>query len=620
MLARSAHQPLKHEADEQRLFARRARLGFAIMALCIVALAGRYSYLQLFRHADYTTRSESNRVHVQPVAPNRGLIYDRRGRLIAENRPAYRLEIIPEQVGDLEATFGALSDLVDLGPEDLDRWRRVRPRYRVFDRIPVKFNLGETEVARLAVSRHQLPGVVVTPYLARHYPHGALLTHVLGYVGRLDVADLERVDAANYRGTTHIGKIGIELQYETELHGTAGVERVETNARGRVLRVLERQDPIHGSDLVLSLDVAVQRAAWDTLGDRAGALVAIDPSDGSVVAMVSKPSYDGNAFVHGIGSQAYQQILAAADRPLFNGALNGGYEPGSTLKPFIGLAGLENGVIQRNKRIFSGGEFLLPGQERPFRDWKDGGHGWVDIRGALEQSVNTYFYQLALDLGIERIHAYLDQFGFGHATGIDLPGESRGLNPSPQWKQRRYGEPWYPGETVIAGIGQGFNVVTPLQLANALAALANGGARMAPRLLYARKPPGTERARRSEAPTAQQIAVRDPRNWSEIREGMRRVVSGPQGTARVIGLDARFEIAGKTGTAQVYALAEDEEYDEAEVAEHLRHHALFIAYAPAGDPRIAVAAVVDHGGAGARVAAPVARAVIDAWLAQELAQ
>jgi penicillin-binding protein 2 len=618
MPERNGHSPLKDAGEEQRLFARRARTGFWIILACLVALSMRYLYLQVARHDSYSSHSESNRVHVRPATPNRGLIYDRRGRVIAENLPAYRLELVPEKVGDLEAALDALAEVVTLTQEDRERFQRNRRRYRDFHGIPLRFNLDEREVARFAVNRHRFQGVDVVPYLERHYPYGELFTHVLGYVGRLDASDLASVDAGDYRGTTHIGKIGIEQFYEAELHGTSGLERVETNARGRVLRVLERQDPIHGTDLVLSLDLAVQRAAWETLGDRAGAVVAMDPRDGSVIAMVSKPAFDGNAFVHGIGRAAYQDILDQPGRPLFNRALNGNYEPGSTLKPFIGLAGLELDVISRDTRVFSTGEFFLEGQARPFRDWKEEGHGLVEMQVALEESVNTYFYRLALDLGIDRIHSYLGQFGFGALTGIDLHGESAGLLPSRDWKRGRYGEAWYPGETVIAGIGQGFNVVTPLQLANALATLVNGGQRLEPRLLFALKPPGSAQAERRAAPLAYQVPVQDERDWNTILEGMRRVVNGLRGTARAVAVDAPYVIAGKTGTAQVYGLAEDEEYEESEVAEHLRHHALFIAFAPFDDPRIAVAVVVDHGGAGSRGAAPVARATLDAWLAQEL--
>ena len=352
------------------------------------------------------------------------------------------------------------------------------------------------------MDRHRFTGVEIVPYLARYYPYGELLTHVLGYVGRLDVDDLNRVDEGNYRGTTHIGKAGIERYYEDLLHGISGIEKIETNAQGRILKVLERDNPVHGDDLILALDVQVQQAAWDALGDRPGAVVAIDPNDGSVLAMVSKPAFDPNLFVHGISSEDYNAILDAPGRPLFNRTLLGGYEPGSTLKPFVGLAGLELGVVTAQDEVFSSGDYYLPGVSRPFRDWKKGGHGWVNMLGALEQSVNTYFYQLAYDLGIDRMHDYLDQFGFGKPTGLDLLGENSGVLPSRDWKRGQFAEPWYPGETIIAGIGQGFNVVTPVQLANAVATLANGGTRSEPRLLYASKHAGNEQADKAHAPVA----------------------------------------------------------------------------------------------------------------------
>jgi penicillin-binding protein 2 len=622
MIRINTDHAIKDEQDEQRLFNRRAWTGFLIITLLMLVLLSRYVWLQVIAFDSFSTRSESNRVSVRPVVPNRGIIYDRRGRVIAENQPAYRLEIIPEKVpgkaAGLEALLDELSGLIDLGADHRKSFHESRGHYRVFDRVPVKFNLSEREVARFAVNRHRLKGADVVPYLSRHYPYGELLTHVLGYTGRLDAEDIASVDAANYRGTLTIGKIGVEQYRETQLHGSIGFERVETNASGRVLDVLERQDAIPGTDLVLSIDVAVQKAAWDALGDRPGSVVAIDPADGSIIALVSKPAYDPNAFVHGIGQQAYDEILNAPGRPLFNRALNGGYEPGSTLKPFVGLAGLDLDVVTPQTRVYSNGEFYIDDYSRPYRDWKEGGHGWVNMGSALEQSVNTYFYQLAMDLGIDRMHDYLTQFGFGAVTGIDVYGEGKGLLPSREWKLAVHGEPWYPGETVIAGIGQGFNVVTPLQLANAVGTLVNGGKRFAPRLLYASKPVGAERAKRVAAPVTLQIPVNDQRDWQAILDGMDKVVNGLRGTAKGVAVDARYRAAGKTGTAQVYQLGADEEYVETEVAEHLRHHALFIAFAPVQDPRIAVAVVVEHGGAGSTFAAPVARATLDAWLDQEI--
>jgi len=613
---------IKDQRQERQLFESRAWTGFIIIVVCMLALFGRYVWLQVYSYEGFSTRSESNRVSVRPVVPNRGLIYDRRGRVIADNLPAYRLEITLEKVPGkrpgLKALLNELSAIINIDEDDRKSFNKSRRNYRAFDSVPLKFNLGEREVARFAVNRHRFQGADVVPYLSRNYPYGELLTHVLGYTGRLDADDIASVDGGNYRGTRSIGKIGIEQFREKELHGTSGFERVETNARGRVLNVLERHDAIPGTDLVLSIDVAVQRAAWDALGDRPGAVVAIDPVDGSVIALVSKPAYDPNAFVHGISQKAYSDILSTPGRPLFNRALKGGYEPGSTLKPFVGLAGLELDLITPQTRVFSTGKFYIQGYSHPYHDWKDTGHGWVDLGAALEQSVNTYFYQLAMDMGIDRMHDYLSQFGFGSVTGIDVPGEGSGLLPSREWKRTAHEEPWYPGETVIAGIGQGFNIVTPLQLANAVVTLVNGGTRFAPRLLYATKPAGVARAKRIQAPVAMQVPIRNPQDWQAILDGMDRVVNGLRGTARSVAVDARYRTAGKTGTAQVYKLNRDKDIDDSEIAENLRDHALFIAFAPVEAPRIVIAVVVEHGGAGSKAAAPVARVTLDAWLDQEI--
>jgi len=615
----SAGRPLKDQVQEGRQFSARALTAFLIMLAAIFLLSLRYIYLQVISYEEFAARSITNQVRIVPVAPNRGLIYDRRGRPIAENRPAYRLELVPEKVDDVEQVIESLGLIVDLPDDAFEKFQDNKKRYRNFDSVPLKFNLTEQEVARFAVDRHQFTGVEIVPYLARHYPYGELLTHALGYVGRLDVDDLNRVDEGNYRGTTHIGKDGVERYYEDELHGVSGIEKIETNAQGRILKVLERESPVHGDDLILALDVQVQQAAWDALGDRPGAVVAIDPNDGSVLALVSKPAFDPNLFVHGISSKDYNAILAAPGRPLFNRPLLGGYEPGSTLKPFLGLGGLELGVITAQDRVFSTGAYYLPGVSRPYRDWKKGGHGWVTLIEALEQSVNTYFYQLAYDMGIDRMHDYLEHFGFGKPTGLDLLGEKSGVLPSRAWKRAKFAEPWYPGETVIAGIGQGFNVATPIQLANAVATLANGGTRYMPRLLYATKHAGNEQADKVHAPVVEQVPVTDQANWDLIHAGMRLVVHGSKGTARRIKPKSGFEMAGKSGTSQVAAQAVDEDMDDSTAA-HLRHHALFIAYAPYDDPSIVVAVIVEHGGGGSREAAPVARAVIDAWLSQELAK
>ena len=618
MIFHSGRSDLKDARDEKQLFDQRAWLAFLVILLCLIALLCRYVWLQVYSHDDFSTRSENNRVSVRPVVPNRGLIYDRRGRVVAENLPAYRLEIIPEKVDNLDVLLEKLTPLVDLNEDDIEKFQDSRRHFRVFDGVPLKLDLSEQEVARFSVNQHLFEGAYVVPYLSRYYPYKNLLTHVIGYVGRMDVDDVARVDRGNYRGTSVIGKTGVEQFHETELHGTSGYERVETNVSGRVLQVLERKDAVPGEDLVLSIDVAVQQVAWDAIGERPGAVVAIDPTDGSVIALVSKPAYDPNLFVHGITHKAYQEILNAPGRPLFNRALRGGYEPGSTLKPFVGLAGLEAGIVDEHTRVFSNGKFYIDGYSRPYRDWKAGGHGWVTITTALEQSVNTYFYQLAMNLGIDRMHDYLAQFGFGETSGIDVPGEGKGVLPSRDWKRAVHNLPWYPGETVIAGIGQGFNVVTPLQLANAVATLVNGGTRYEPRLLYASKEAGNERAEHVDAPVALQVPVVDPHDWQLILEGMERVINGPRGTARAIAKGAHYRMAGKSGTSQIFQLARNEKYVAKNVAEHLRDHALFIAFAPVDAPKIAVAVILEHGGGGSTDAAPVARAVIEAWLDQEI--
>jgi len=617
LLHRRHGRPLKDPYLETRLFRSRIVTGFALLLVVIVALLARYFWLQVLQHEEFSTQSVRNQVRLVPVAPNRGLIYDRRGRPIAENLPAYRLEIVPEKVEDIEQTLQALGELVELPEDVLERFNKDRKRHRSFDAIPLKFNLDEVEVARFAVDRHRHPGVDVVPYLSRYYPYKDMLTHVLGYVGRIDENDLADIDADDYRANTHIGKSGIEKQYEYRLQGRSGMETVETNVQGRVIQVLERQDPQHGDDLVLSLDIAVQQAAWDALGDRPGSVVAINPNDGSVLAMVSKPAFDPNPFVYGISSKAYQAILDAPGRALFNRAIQGNFEPGSTLKPFVGLAALEHGVATVDRRVLSSGKFFLPGVSRPYRDWREGGHGWVNIESALEVSVNTYFYQMALELGIDRMHDYLAQFGFGQVTGVDIPGEAAGVLPSRDWKRGRFNQPWYPGETVIAGIGQGFNVVTPMQLAVALATLVNGGRRFEPRLLYAAKQPGNQQVQPIQAPLVNQVPVHDQANWDAVHNGMHRVIHGPVGSARALLPLAGYEMAGKSGTAQVVKQAQDEEKQSSDVASHLRHHALFIAYAPFEKPAIVVAVVVEHGGGGSREAAPVAKQVIEAWLAQE---
>ncbi|MDX1572034.1 MAG: penicillin-binding protein 2 [Xanthomonadales bacterium] len=616
-MKRPAYKPLKDTLREAHLFRVRAWIGFALIVLVFLILATRFFYLQIVKHDDFITQSEANRVKIRAVPPNRGLIFDRNGVLLADNRPAYRLELVPEQVEDLEQTLERLGRLITLAEDDLERFEQLRRARPSFQGIPLRLRLTETEAAAFAVNRHRFNGVDIVAYQNRVYPFGPSLAHLVGYVGRLGPDDLKKVDASDYAATSHLGKTGIERFYEDRLHGTVGYEQVETNAQGRVLGVLESNPSVSGHDLFLTIDVRLQLAAEAALGERPGAVVAVEPASGEILAMASNPSFDPNLFVNGISAQAYRELLNSRYRPLFNRALQGGYEPGSTIKPYMALAGLELGVITPEDTVFSRGFFRLAGQERRYRDWKKGGHGRVNVVQAIEQSVNVYFYELAVDLGIERIHDYLAQFGFGQPTGLDLLGESSGVLPSREWKRRVHAQPWYPGETVIAGIGQGFMVTTPLQLAHGISALAMRGETRHLHLLHAVRDPLVGDIVNEAPPPVREIPVADWQNWEVVIDGMEAVLHGSRGTARaVMADDPGYRMAGKTGTAQVYGRSQDEEdeREQDELPEHLRNHALFVGFAPTEAPRIAVAVVVEHGGGGASVAAPLAREVVQAYL------
>lgn len=582
---------------QRRTVGRRIAFMTICMMLALAALLGRFAQLQIIEHGTYAARAENNRVRLRAIAPNRGLILDRQDRVLAENRPAYRLVMIPERIDDLDAALERVDELVGLDEGEREQLALRRVRARPFQPVTVKGNLDEQQVAALALERHRLDGLEIEPYLIRHYPYGPTLAHVIGYVARIDESDLARLDADNYRASTHTGKTGLERHYEDLLHGTSGVERVETNARGRMIRVLERTDPVPGRDLKLTLDLALQQTAMEALGEHPGAVVVLDIATGSVLALVSKPGFDPNLFVGGIGNQAYRALLESPRRPLFNRFLAGGYEPGSTVKPFIALAGLESGKVTPETRVFSTGRYRLPGHSREYRDWREQGHGWVDLSAALEESVNVYFYQLANELGIDRISRELALFGFGQPTGIDLPGEYDGVLPSRSWKRRAMGQAWFPGETVITGIGQGFIVVTPLQIAYAAAVLAGRGSAAPPRLVESE--PAVTRVEHDEA------------HWDAVFAGMQAVVHGSRGTARAIADRLPVRIGGKTGTSQVFGRPDDElDIDEEELPWFLRNHALFIGFAPFVEPRIAIAVVAEHGGGGASVAAPVAADVL----------
>ena len=605
---------LKDHLFETRLITNRAILLLILGGILLAILLVRLLYLQVVSHEHFTTLSEDNRVKVQPLPPNRGLIYDRNGILLAENLPSYRLEITPEQVDDMGATLNALEDIIELRDIDLSRFEKLRRRKPRFEAIPLRFHLNDEEVARFSVNRHRFPGVDITAGLARHYPQGPLAVHALGYVGRIDEQALKHLDSSNYRGTTHVGKNGIEKTYEEILHGQVGLQQVEITAQGRIIRVLKRTPPVSGHNLYLTLDSRVQAAAEEAFGNFSGTAIAMDPNNGDVLAFVSLPTYDPNPFVNGIDYDDYATLRNNEKEPLFNRALRGQYPPGSTVKPFMGLAGLEMGISSGHSKTYCPGFYRLPGKDRKYRDWKRSGHGTVDLNTAITQSCDVYFYDLAQSLGIDRIHEYLQQFGFGKATGIDIQGELPGLLPSKEWKRSRRDLPWFPGETIITGIGQGFFLVTPIQLATATAAIANGGRMLQPKIVHADQEAESDDLIPHQPQLHETITIREQQHWDLVIAAMTDVVHSARGTARSIGTDSPYMIAGKTGTAQVFGLKEEEKYDAEAIAEKLRDHALFIAFAPLEEPRIAVAVIVENGGGGGSVAAPIARKIMDAYL------
>lgn len=608
---------LKKKSDQQNLIGKRiiliAGLVIVIMGVFITGLF----YIQIIEHEHYSTLSKHNRVKVLPIPPIRGLIYSRDGVLLADNYPSFSLELVPERIENIDKTIFSLSNLVSIDEEDIKRFKKQLGKKRRFESIPLRVNLNQEEVSVLSVNRHRFPGVDIVARLNRYYPHGEVTVHTIGYVGRIDEQDLERLDEAEYSGTTHIGKLGIEKSYENILHGKVGYQQVEVNAQGRVIRVLDKVPPEAGKNLYLSLDFSLQKAAVKALEGRKGAIVALEPKDGSVLAMVSSPGYDPNLFVNGIDSKSYTALLESKDIPLLNRAAQGKYPPGSTIKPFLGLAALNQGVRQLDDQTWCPGWYSLKGSSHRYRDWKKQGHGKADLHYAIMQSCDVYFYSLAHDMGINRIHQALDEFGFGKKTGIDIGTESSGLNPSREWKHDATGQPWYPGETLISGIGQGYILVTPLQLVTATMVLANHGKKFKPRLVSEYRDPISDVATRVETKVNGQIEVKEPRYWNDIISAMVDVVHGAHGTARRSGLNAAYRFAGKTGTAQVIGMSQDEDYEEEEIGEEFKDHAWFIAFAPVEDPKIALAILVENGGGGSRTAAPIARALLDHYLTGE---
>ncbi|TAL04730.1 MAG: penicillin-binding protein 2 [Porticoccaceae bacterium] len=601
---------LRNHRNEHLLFVGRLGFATAVVAFMVGALVWRYFDLQISRHGDFVTLAERNRIHVRAIPPPRGLILDRNGVLLAVNRPGFTLSIAVERAGNLDALLGALDELLDLGDGEIERFRELAARRRPYESVPLRYNLSELEQSLLAVNEYRLDGVEISAQLIRHYPLGERFAHVLGYVGRIDERELKTLDPTAYSGTYLIGKTGLERFYERELLGRPGAEYVETNARGRVMRVLDSVPPVAGANLRLQLDARLQEVAYQALADARGAVVAIDTNTGGVLAMASAPSFDPNPFVTGISTAAYKALVESPDRPLFDRALRGLYPPGSTVKPIFGLAALDSGVATSTFRIYDPGVFRLDNSTHEYRDWKKGGHGTVALYDAIVQSCDIYFYTVGTRMGIDRLHHYATAFGFGVPTGIDLPNEAGGTMPSREWKRGVRGQAWYPGDTVNSSIGQGFMTATPLQLAVAAARIAMRGEARAPRL-------GRTLGQSPVTNPVSEPIVAAAAHWDQVIDAMRGVVEDRRGTAHT-AITAmgpmNYTLAGKTGTAQVVGVKQNAKYDARRLAKTQLDHALFIAFAPVESPRIAVGVLVENGEHGSSTAAPVARRVIDAFM------
>ncbi len=609
-------QALRDQQRELTIFRNRLMLASFAVLVGFAVLLGRFAWLQVVLREHYHTLAEANRISVLPVVPNRGLILDRNGEVLAANYSAYTLEITPSKVPDLERAIDALSAIIDVTPRDRRRFRKLQEESRSFESLPIRTRLTEEEVARFAVNRFRFPGFEIKARLFRSYPHGEVASHAIGYIGRINDADVRRIESdgltTNYKGTDHIGKLGVEGAYEKELHGVTGSEQVEIDAGGRAIRSLARTEPISGNNLIVTLDLKLQRVAEEAFQDYRGALVAMDPKSGEVLALVSRPGFDPSLFVDGIDPQNWDALNNSPDKPLNNRALRGQYPPGSTIKPFMALAALEYRKRAPEFTISDPGFFTLPGVAHRYRDWKKEGHGVVNMYRSLVISCDTYYYGLAVELGIDAIHDYLTRFGLGSRTGIDIEGELTGLAPSQQWKWNRFKQKWYVGDTVSIGIGQGYMLTTPVQLAAMTATLANGGTRVHPRLLKAVQNARTRETVAIDSRIGEAVGIK-PEHLQLVRSAMVGVTS-PGGTAVKAGLNAGYTIAGKTGTAQVIGMKQGERYEASRMREEHRDHALFIAFAPAEDPRLAMALLVENGGSGSGTAAPIAREVFDYFL------
>ena len=602
--------PLKDHETEKRLVNKRL-IACALLVLTVsCTLIGRMYFLQVTEFDYNSTVSENNRVHVLPIPPERGFIYDRNGVLLADNQPSFNMTITRERAGDTAKVLDSVMSILHLPEEDRAVFAKSMKQARhPFDPSTLLYELSEEQIALLAVNQFRLPGIDVEAQFVRHYPQGDHFAHSVGYVGRINEKEAKQLDPTQYRGTQSIGKTGIERFYEPELHGKVGFEEVETNAQGRVMRVLRHTDAVAGKNIVLSLDIKLQEAAEEALGDRRGSIIALDPKTGEVLAMVSRPSFDPNLFVTGISSKDYSGLRDSVDKPLFNRALRGLYAPGSTIKPEVAIAGLDSGVISASTRVFDPGYFQLPNVDHKYRNWNHSGDGWVDLNAAIMRSNDTYFYDLASKLGIDRMHDYMAMFGLGQKVSLDMFEESSGLMPSREWKRSTRRQAWFPGETVILGIGQGYMQVTPLQLAQATALIANKGVWNRPHL--AKTIDGTPPV---DVHPIANIVLHDPRGWDQVNHAMQLVMHDPRGIARAAAQGAQYRIAGKSGTAQVVAIKQGERYNRLKTAERNRDNALFVGFAPAEDPQIVISVMIENGEAGGRVAGPVVRKVMDAWL------
>src|SRR5574340_790196 len=589
-------------------------IGFVLVLLAILLV--RFVYLQAVRHSYYQTLAESNRIFIVPIVPNRGLILDRNGVELARNYSGYTLEINPNKTADLDATINELSTLIEVTLKDRKRFKKQLAESRNFETLMIRSRLSDEEAARFVAQQYRFPGVEIKARLFRDYPFGEETAHLIGYIGRINQTDMKLLEesdlAANYRGSDYIGKTGLEQSYESELHGTTGMEQVEVDAGGRAVRMLSSTAPVSGNTLVLSIDVKLQEIAEQSFGNYRGALVAIDPNNGEVLAFVSKPGYDPSLFIDGIDTQSWDELNNSPDVPLNNRALRGQYPPGSTVKPFMALAGLNYNTRSPGHTIGDPGYFNLPGSGHQYRDWKQGGHGSVDMFKSIVVSCDTYYYGLANELGIDNIFNFLSRFGFGKKTGVDLEGETSGLLPSQEWKMRRYQQKWYAGDTVSVGIGQGYNLVTPMQLAHATATLANNGVAYKPHLVREVRSSRSNENRVIENKPEFDMQI-PPTHLDLVRRAM-VAVNQPGGTAAGAAAGAPYHIAGKTGTAQVIAMKQGEKYDASKIDERHRDHAWFIAFAPAEQPRIALVVLAENGGHGGGTAAPIARKVMDYYL------